>query len=548
MRRSLLLLALLAACGGAESSDAAGGGTLVIAAAADADAMLPPLMRTTQGRLATELLFDRLVDIGPELNTVGDRGFVPKLAQRWRWSADSLTITFDLHPDAKWHDGQPVVAADVRAGLEAIRNPANGSSMQASLQTLDSLSTPDARTVVLHFGRRSAEQFYSAALIFPMPAHLMPSGSDLLVTSQLAREPVGNGPYRFVSWTPEERFELAANDDYYGGRPKLDRIVAVTYTEPATGLARIWAGEADVWELLPAGDLQEATRHPHVRLVDSYAFDYGFIAFNFRDARNRDRPHPLFADAAMRRAIAMGVDRDAVVRAIFDTLAYTLKGPFVRAQFTADTTISQIPVDRARAGALLDSLGWRVDARDGIRRRNGQRLTFTALIPGSSRNRERAAVLVQEQLRQLGVAMEIERAENQTFTQKRVAGTFDVVFSAWLTTPSPSGLRSTWGSFGEEGWGTLNDGRYSNPAVDAAIEAGLNTLDTDEARRQFRTAYQTIVDDVAALFLYEPRTVAAVHRRFIIPAWRPDGWWRAIPQWSVDPTQRLPRDARPAAN
>lgn len=548
MRRSSLLLALLAACGGSESSRVASGGTVVIAAAADADAMLPPLMRTTQGRLATELMFDRLVDIGPELNTVGDRGFVPKLARAWRWSADSLTITFDLHPAARWHDGRPVTAADVRAGFDAIRDPANGSAIRASLQTIDSLSAPDERSVALHFARRSAEQFYSAALIFPMPAHLMPPDSVPLAASDLARAPVGNGPYRFVAWEPLERFELAANDAYHGGRPNLDRVIVTVYPEPATGLARIWSGDADVWELLPAGDLAEAARHEQVRLVTSNAFDYSFIAFNFRDARNRTRAHPLFADAAMRRAIAMGVDRQAVVQAIFDTLAFTLKGPFVRAQFTADSTIRQIPFDRAAAAALLDSLGWRVDARDGIRRRSGQRLAFTALIPGSSRNRERAAVLVQEQLRQLGVAMEIERAENRTFTQKRQDGAFDLVFGGWLTTPSPSGLRSTWGSFGEEGWGSLNDGRYSNPAVDAAIEAGLNTLDTDEARRQFRTAYQAIVDDAAALFLYEPRTVAAVHRRFVIPAWRPDGWWRAIPQWSVDPAQRLPRDARPASN
>jgi len=550
MRRTVpLLIALLAACGGADSARGPVGGTVIIAAAADADAMLPPLVRTSQGRLASELLFDRLVEIGPSLNTIGDGDFQPRLAKSWAWSEDSLRITFTLHPDAKWHDGRPVSAADVQAGDRAIMDSANGSNLLADLADVTGIVENADGTVTIGFARRAPEQFYAASLIFPLPAHLMPTDSGVtLATSPLARNPVGSGPFKFVQWEPLERFEFAAVEDHYRGRARLDRVVVTITPEPATGLARIWAEEADVWELLPAGDVAEAQRHPHVRLVNANAFDYAFVAFNFRDARDRTKPHPLFAEAALRRAISMAVDRRAVVQAIFDTLARPLRGPFVRAQFTADTTIAQIPLDRVAAATLLDSLGWRVDANDGLRRRNGQLLTFTALIPGSSRNRERASVLIQEQLRQIGVAMEIERAENRTFTQKRQDGQFDVVFGGWLSTPSPRGLRSTWGTFGDDGWGGQNDGRYSNRAFDAAVQQGLAAGDPTTARAHFRTAYQTIVTDAAALFLYEPRIVAAVHKRFVIPAWRSDGWWRSLAEWSVVPAERLPRDARPTAN
>ena len=556
MRRTIpLLLALLASCGGNDAARGPVGGTVIIAAAADADAMLPPLVRTSQGRLASELLFDRLVEIGPSLNTIGDADFQPRLAQSWTWSADSLAITFTLHPDATWHDGRPVIAADVQAGYAAIMDSANGSNLLADLADVAGVVSNSDGTVTIQFKRRAPEQFYAASVIFPLPAHLMPSDASVpLATSELARRPIGSGPYRFVSWTPLERFEFEAVEEFYRGRARLDRVVVTVTPEPSTGLARLWAEEADVWEQLPAGDVAEAQRHAHIRLVNSNAFDYSFVAFNFRDARDREKPHPLFADAALRRAISMAVDRPALVKAIFDTLAIPLKGPFVTTQFTADTTVAQLPFDRAAAAALLDSLGWRVDARDGMRRRNGSLLTFTALIPGSSRNRERASVLMQEQLRQVGIAMDIERAENRTFTQKRQDGQFDVVFGGWLTTPSPRGLRSTWGTFGEDGWGGQNDGRYSNPAFDAAIQAGLAAMDPTTARGHFRDAYGVIVNDAAAMFLYEPRTVAVVHKRFRIPAWRPDGWWRSLPEWSVAPDERLPRDlggsrgARPATN
>ena len=548
MRRATRLLALILA-GCAQNDGARGpvGGTLIVAAAADADVLIPSVVRTSQGRFASELLFDGLVMLGPSLNTVGDADFLPRLARSWSWSSDSLTIEFALDPDARWHDGAPVVAADVVRGLEVIREPINGSSLRVDLADVDSIAVRGTHRAAVHFSRRSAEQFYAMTLIFPLPAHLVQvDPATPINVTPFAREPVGSGPFRFASWQQQARLELAAVPDHYRGRARLDRVVLTVSPEPATGLARVWAGEADVWELLPAGDLDEAARYPHVRVVTSRAFDYAYVAFNFQDARDRERPHPLFRDRELRRAISMAVDRPALVRAIFDSLALVAYGPFVRAQHTADTTLRQIAADSARAAALLDSLGWRVDARDGVRRRNGQRLAFTALIPGSSRNRERASVLMQEQLRRLGIAMSIERAENRVFTQKRVEGKFDVVFGGWLTTPSPRGVRGTWGSVSRgEGWGALNDGRYSNAAFDDAVAQGLAVLDPVASRRHFREAYQIILDDAAALFLYEPRTNAAVHTRLQIPAWRSDGWWRAIEEWSVDPAQRLPRDARP---
>lgn len=546
MRRLVPALFLaLAACGDA-SSRAPLGGTVVVAAAADADALLPPLVRTSQGRLASELLFDRLVEIGPSLNTVGDADFQPRLAARWSWSDDSLAISFDLDPDARWHDGQPLRAADVVAGYRALMDSVNGSSARAELADIIDVSADGDRRVTLRYRARSQEQFYAASTIFPLPAHLLPTDGSPLATSALARTPVGSGPFRFVSWAPLERLEFAAFDDYYRGRARLDRVIVSISPEPATGLAKLWAEEADVWELVPAGDIAEAARHPHVRLVPSRSFEYSYAAFNFRDPRDRSRPHPLFTDAAMRRAIAHAVNRRDAVRAVFDTMAYVADAPVVHAHFTFDSTVRAIPFDRDRAAAILDSLGWRVDARDGIRRRDGRRLAFTALVPGSSRNRERMSVLLQAQLKDVGMAMDIERAENRTFTQKRENGQFDVVFGGWLTVPSPRSLVGTWMSATKPGQGTRNDGRWENAEFDAAINAGTAAMDRDAARGHFARAYQTIADDVPALFLYEPRIAAGVHRRLTMPAWRPDGWWRTLHEWSVDPAQRLPRDARPA--
>jgi len=549
MRRlfPLALVVVLVGCDRGDSARGATGGTVIIATPADADALVPPLVRTSAGRLVSELLFDRLADIGPERNTVGDAGFLPRLARSWTWSADSLAITFELDPRARWHDGEPVVAADVVVALRAIRDSINGSSLRSDITDLDSISTPSPNAATFHFRRRYAEQFYSATLIAPLPSHLLPPTGTALAQSEFARAPIGSGPFKLALWEPQSRLELHKVENHYRRTPLLDRVVLAIAPEVVTGLGRLWAGEADVWEQLPAADLPEVANHPHLRVQTSFAYDYAYVAFNHRDARNRLLPHALFADRNLRRAIAMAVNRPAVVRAIFDTLALVAHGPFVRAQHTADTTIAQLPADTAAAGALFDSLGWRRGA-DGMRRRGGRRLTFTALVPGTSRNRERAAVLIQEQLRLVGVDMQIERAENRTFTQKRQNGQFDVVFGGWLTTPSPRGIRGTWGSFSHgNGSGVNNDGRYENRELDAEIERGLAALDAATSRQHFRRAYELINDDAAALFLYEPRTISLVHARLRTPTWRPEAWWRTLEDWSVDPDQRLPRDAPPTA-
>ena len=548
MRRLLPTLALLslASCGG-DPSASRNGGTVVIGTPADADALLMPLVDGIQGRMVSELLFDRLADIGPSLNTVGDAGFEPRLARSWRWSSDSLAIIFALDTDAKWHDGAPVRAVDVVFGFKAIRDSGNVSSLNAVTANIASVSALDSMSAEVRFARRSPEQFYSAIQIVPLPEHVygaIPSGG--LRASAAARAPVGSGRFRLVRWESGVRLELAAVEDHYRGRPHLDRVLFSIAPEVAVGIARLKAGETDVWDPIPPIEIADVATQAHLRVVRSPGFDYTFMAFNFRDPKNAARPHPLFANPGVRRAITLAVDRRLLVKAIFDSLALPGLGPFVRAHPTADTTLRQITFDRVAAEALLDSLGWQDRGADGVRRRGGRSLAFSVIVPSTSRARERAALLIQEQLRAVGVALSIEMLEFPVFLSAQTSGKFDAVLGSTRTTPSPSGVRGSWASSAIPGGGTQNPWHYESAAFDAAVEAGLGSLDPVVSNAQFRRAYQLIIDDAAAIWLYEALNASAVHRRFVLPAWRPDAWWLTLGEWSVDPAQRLPRDAAPA--
>ena len=202
-RRFVLALLFLApACHGRDAAGA-GGGTLIVSSGADAETLFPPLAVGSQGRAVTELLYDKLADIGPALNTLGDAGFVPRLAQRWEWSSDSLTITFHLDPRARWHDGRAVTSRDVQYAFRVWTDSAVGAAQRSSLATIDSIATPDSLTARVHFRERTAEQFYSLVYtLIPLPAHRLAALPDsALSDAPEMRAPVGNGPFTFVSWT-----------------------------------------------------------------------------------------------------------------------------------------------------------------------------------------------------------------------------------------------------------------------------------------------------------------------------------------------------------
>lgn len=153
MRSSLVLLgsALLAACSPKESTPAAGasGGTLVLALAGDAVSVYPPAVVDATGRLVQDQVFDRLAEIGQDVGTVGDQGFAPRLAQKWTWAPDSLSIAFSLDPRARWHDGKPVTASDVRFSLSAFKDPRFASPVTSLITNLDSVHVKDSLTAVV---------------------------------------------------------------------------------------------------------------------------------------------------------------------------------------------------------------------------------------------------------------------------------------------------------------------------------------------------------------------------------------------------------------
>lgn len=532
---------MAAACGARTVTDK----TVVIAAGGDADILVPLLWAEGQARVYTELMFDKLADIGPGQNTVGDAGYVPRMATAWSWSADSLAITFTLDPRGRWHDGVPVRASDLRFAYQLFVDPASHSGPGRDLAALtDSLTVDDSLTVTVWYKARTPEQFHGVAYNFAaLPEHLLATvPRDSLGQSSFARNPIGNGPFKFVSWDKGVRLELAAFDDFARGRPKLDRVVFSIFGDPATAARAVFAGDADFIEMVGFDDLEEAARQPDIRLIPVRGYDYGFMAFNLHTPDGR-QPHPVLADRAVRRALTMAVDRPTLVRIVHDSLARPALGPFSRSQWTADTTLRQLAFDPAAAERELDALGW-LRSSDGVRARRGRRLEF-AVVTTPSKARVRYAELIQQALARIGVAMSINPVDGGAFRDAVSAHKFDAALFSWRSTPSPSGTRQTWGSRSFAPGSPFNAGGYLNPTFDSEVARGLAAMSPTQARAHFRAAYQAAVDDPPAIWLYDPLNTAAASERLLTGTFQPDAWWQSISSWDVTGPRR-PRRGAPA--
>src|SRR3954470_4806518 len=422
MRSAGLLCAmLLCGCVGDGSSAKGTGGTLVISTAGDPDILIPSLVQSVQGAQVVDMVFDRLADIGDSLITLNDEGFTPRLADRWTWSSDSLSIAFHLNPNAKWHDGVAVRSGDVRFTVSSTKDSTLGSPTAPVIANIDSVSTPDSATAVFWFHSRSPQQFYDAVYQLPiMPEHVwknVPPSSWR--AAEAARHPIGSGKYRFVRWIPRAAVELAADTSNYRGAPKLARVIWTISPDFPTAVTRFLSGEADFFEQLRPDNLADVAKHPELRTKQYRALAYQFALMNLRDPANHDRPHPVFGNRELRRALTMAVDRVALVRSVFDTLALPALGPTVRAYASTDPNLAQIPFDTTRARAILDSLGWRATGSDSIRTRNGRPLRFTISVPATSQVRAQLAVLLQEQFRRAGVQADVERMDFPVLVEKQ---------------------------------------------------------------------------------------------------------------------------------
>ncbi|HYX82595.1 MAG TPA: ABC transporter substrate-binding protein [Gemmatimonadales bacterium] len=519
-----------------------GCGTLIDAATGEPSSLLPPATEDVVATDIGEQLFLKLADVGMSGNTMGDDDFQPLLAQQWEWDGP-VTLVFHLDPRARWQDGKRVTAADVEFTFNAYTDSAVASPFRPKLKRIASVTQRDSLTAVFRFRERYPEMFYDAVYHMRiLPAHLLrPVPREQWKTAQFGRNPVGDGPYRFVRWQPAQAIELIADTTFFLGRPGIRRLIWRFTPNLQVAVQQVIADEADVREQLVTPENVERARAANQLTIYTYRGNvYTYLAFNFRNPTDTTQPHPLFGDRELRRALAMAVDRASLLKSALGDLGKVPPGPISELLRIWDPEIRQLPYDTALAGRLLNARGWRDHDGDGVRDKEGQPLAFHILVPSTSALRKLYARLLQEQYRAIGVRVEIDELEPSVVQQRLGAGNFDATLQSRSNDPSPgSGLTQTWS---RAGFGGSNFGRYSNPEFERVVDRAISAASPDQARALWRGALEMINADAPALFLYSLDNVAAVHKRVDNVQFRADSWAALLRTWRISPDRLIDRD------
>ncbi len=519
----LVALALLAGCGGERPCPRCD--TLVISATGEPEAVLPPLVYETVGRDIIDQVWERLAVLKAGAAPIDLTAYQPALASSWE-RVDSLTWRFHLRPGARWQDGQPVTAEDVRFSFEAFTDSVLDSPARATLEGAIRVTAADSATVLVHFSHAYAEQLYDATWhVRVIPAHRWKDkprdqwGADTAVADL-----VGSGPYRITAWQRGQSLTLAA-DTVGGRRTKIGSVIWRFTPDPDAALNLVLSGEADLMESVGTPErVARVEGDTLLRAVRYPAAAYGFLGYQLKG-----RQAGALADRAVRRALNASVDRSALATTLYGAGSKAPPGPMSQLLWIWDDSITVPVFDTAAAARELDAAGWKRGG-DGMRGRGHTPLSFEILVPTTSAARRRMAELLQERWRLVGAEVRVSAVDFPIFQQRLGAGKFDSYIGAWLDEPSPRSLAEQWTA---AGIGALNYGGYTSPGFDALFQRAISATEVPAARALWREAMDTLNADAPALFLYAPMNVAAASRRVQGFEVNPYSWLSGLSSWTL---------------
>jgi len=495
--------------------------SLVVGTRVEPKTLNPIAITASEGHQIAGLIFHKLLEEQDDFMS-----FKPQLARAWSASEDGRDITFVLRDDARWSDGVPVTAADVRFTWE-VQVDTTVAWPSASIKSkIRDVEVRDAHTVVFHFTEPYLYQLMDANDGVILPKHLLDSipRRDLKATA-FGRAPVGDGPYVLSRWESGQYIELSRNPDYYGRAPRVARVIVKFVPDAVTLVSQLKAGEIDLLESVQAGDLASVRdKRPDVVIHEVASRRMSFIAWNLK--------HTPFDDRALRRALTMAIDRAGIIRGVWGGYARECTSPLMPLLWAFDPSIAAIPYDADAARAALAGLGFKDTDGDGVVDRGGKPLAFELLV-NDAQNRVDVATMVQAQLKAVGVGVSLRVMEYGAYIERILATDYDAAFVEWkvATKVDLTGLFHS-NSMRPKGFNFVS---YSNPDVDRLIEEALAERTLPTARTLWNRAQRLIYEDQPYTFLAVPQELTAIDDRFCNVMPNAISFFANLEAWGVKP-------------
>ncbi|MBZ0102315.1 MAG: hypothetical protein K8I65_09165 [Thermoanaerobaculia bacterium] len=427
----------------------------------------------------------------------------PRLAESWQLSPDQRSLTFRLRADARWSDGTPVTAEDVRFTFAAQTAETVAWSYAGSKAGIAGVDVLDPRTVRFRLRSSSPAPLVDVNDGRILPAHAwrpLPLAQWRTGESFFRRRAVASGPFRLAGWRSGLGFTLERNPRYFDPDPRgPERVRFRVVPDPASLLERLLAGEFDFFDGLSPRDAARVERSPRLRVVATAARQFDYIGWNGRRAP--------FDDAQVRRALTLAIDREELVRALWHGRARVGAGPIPAGAWARDPELAPWPYDPDGARQLLARRGFADGDGDGVLERDGVPLRFVLLTNSGNRLRADAAALICDQLRRVGVAATARAVEMQLLTELNLSGDYDATLAGW-SIDTTFDLRP-WFHSAEiaDGWNFV---AYANPQLDRLLAGARATAELPQARQLLIEAQRILHAEQPYTFLWEPQRLSAV--------------------------------------
>jgi peptide/nickel transport system substrate-binding protein len=550
-RLAVALLALaLAACGGERAAPGAGGesvadgpgsghatftgaapgGTVIVLADREPDDLNPLTYSSDPGYQAVHLIFRALAKRDSTLS-----GFQPDLARSWELSPDSGSLLVHLRNDVRWQDGVPVTAEDVVFTLARQKDPAVASPRKPDVAAAGEAVAVDSFTVRIPLRIRGPYAVNSLLELVPVPKHLLEAEEPGQIRfSGFSRRPVGNGFFRFGEWAAGQHLTLVASEEVPEGRAPLDRVIMRFVPDVNAAMTELLSGQGDMMKV-PTDQSQRVLASANVALYHAPRVRPAWIAWNVR--------RPPLDDVRVRRAIAMGLDRPALVAGLLGEQGEAALSPIPSTLREHSASSRPIPYDPEGAKRLLAEAGWIDTNGDGIADKGGRPLRIEVDYNNTDPTRQDMLVAMQSMLRGIGVDLVPRPFESTAWVTRLRSGNFEGSFWGWGWGPGVMGMNAEAifhsRSIPPSG---PNFAGYRSARVDALIDSTLVTYDTMRLRHLWAELEQQLIDDAVYLPIYLDPELFGVSKRVHNVRFRGIEWWEDVAYWNIPPDRRLPRD------
>lgn len=431
--------------------------------------------------------------------TEGAIEVVPDLAESWEANADLTQYTFKLRSDVTWHDGKPLTADDVKFTIDAVLDPEVTARFSGPISSVESVEVVDPQTVVFNLNSSFAPLpvmlGYNQAIV---PKHLL-EGQDLNQPADFLAAPVGSGAFKFGTAQQGSYLEVVANEDYFLGRPNLDRIIFQVITDGNARVAQLKSGDIDFTVIDPP-QIDSVSGDANLKVVEAQQVNYYFLAFNHSVER--------LQNPAVRQALTLALDRQAIVDTVLKGYGQVATGPIhpTLGDFY-NPNVTTYEYDQERAKELLAQAGWTAGDDGILVNEAGERFTILLNGPNAYPVLEQLLTYAQQEYTNLGIEVTMELDEWTVHLDKYHNLQYDMLCNWWITPPDPD-LYDHYYSKSPSNWWA-----YKNPELDKMLIAAREEPDRKARVQQYHEIQALLAEELPVVYLYYQQEIQVMSKR-----------------------------------